>query len=427
MPTLPRLEDPRDRRGHIRGDENPYRPGVGSPGGIAVPPQKLVISDADIVEACTAARRAGRVGFDTEFLRERTYRARLCLVQVTSGDEVVLIDPLSDPQLGPLADLIADPEVEVVVHAGRQDFEIFHDAFGVTPKRVFDVQIAAGFAGLGASLPYGRLVEAVLGTKLAKGEAYTDWCRRPLSDAQTKYAADDVRYLIPLADALAKQLAEQGRADWVADEMRELENVRLYTSSPDDAYKRVPGQGTLSPRQVAVLKEVSRWREEEASKRDLPRGWIIKDVSLVELARRAPTDRRALQAIRGLNDKLIERSGQFLLAAIQKGLTAPPLARPRAPDRALAARARAVAALAEPVIRARADAAGVARELLVTRDELEAFLVDALSKDADMARHRIFRGWRRELVGNAVIELAEGRIALRATAEPPFVKEVPLD
>ncbi len=360
-------------------------------------------------------------------MRERTYRARLCLVQITSGDGVVLIDPLGRAPLQPVAELLADPAVEVIVHAGRQDFEIFHDAFGVTPSRVYDVQVAAGFAGYGSSLPYGRLVEAVLGTALKKGEAYTEWCRRPLSAAQTTYAADDVRYLLPLADALNAELKQRGREEWVRDELRELEDPGLYTASPEDAYRRVSGQGSFSGRQLAVLKEVARWREEEASRRDLPRQWIVKDVSLIELARRAPTDRKGLQSIRGLNDKLVERSGASLLAAIQAGLSAAPVSRPRAPDRALATRARAVAALGEPVVRARAEAAGIARELVATRDELEAFLIDVFTESPDVERHALWRGWRRELVGEAVVALAQGRIGLRTLPRPPYVEEVPLD
>ncbi|HEX2240425.1 MAG TPA: ribonuclease D [Actinomycetota bacterium] len=384
----------------------------------------MAVSDHDVAEACAAARIEGRVAFDTEFLREKTYRARLCLVQITAGDGVVLIDPIGGPELRPIAVLLADPAVEVIVHAGRQDFEIFHDAYQVTPKQVFDVQIAAAFAGFGANLPYGKLVEAVLGTVLKKGEAYTDWCRRPLSSAQTAYAADDVRYLIPLADALRANLRQRGREEWLTDEMHELEEPALYQNSPEEAYKRVSGQGSLSGRQLAVLKELARWREQEAARRDLPRGWIVKDVSLIELARRAPTDRSGLKAVRGLNEKMIERAAPAVLAAIQAGLAAPPVERPRAPDRQLAARARAVATLADPVIRARADAAHIARELVVTRDELEAFLMDAFT-GADLTRHSLWQGWRRELVGDVVMALAEGRIALRATDRAPFVAEVP--
>ena len=196
------------------------------------------------------------VALDTEFLRERTYRARLCLVQLATKDDIWLIDAAVQDDLTSVSGLLSDPSVQIVVHAGKQDLQIFHDAYGVLPRNVFDVQIAAGFAGLGASLPYGRLVSEVLGVRLEKGESYTDWCTRPLTSAQLSYAADDVRYLIQAADLLKAQLSEMERMGWVEEEMAALQTDSSYTSDPGDAWRRVGGRGSLSGRQAAVLKEV---------------------------------------------------------------------------------------------------------------------------------------------------------------------------
>ncbi len=175
----------------------------------------FVTRQDELDDAVAAARAAGTVGLDTEFLREKTYRAKLCLVQLAAGDAIYVVDVLEPLDLKGLADLVADPDVRVILHAGRQDLELFYEGWGAVPANVFDVQLAAGFAGHGASLPYGRLVETLVGEKLVKGESYTDWCRRPLTEAQLSYAADDVRYLAAAARRLDAELTRLGRRDWV--------------------------------------------------------------------------------------------------------------------------------------------------------------------------------------------------------------------
>ncbi len=386
----------------------------------------LVGSPSEL-EAVTAAARAGSVALDTEFLRERTYRPRLCLVQVAVRDGIFLIDPLAGLDLEPVATLLADEETEVVVHAGRQDFEIFHALFGITPRSVFDVQIAAGFAGYGASLPYGRLVQLVLESSLRKGESYSEWCLRPLTEAQLEYAADDVRFLLPLAARLKARLSELGRTSWAEQEMRLLESEEQYEEALDEAWRRIPGRGSLSPAQTAVLAELARWREETAARRDLPRGWVVKDVTLLELARRRPSTRAELERVRGLNRKEVERSAAAILEAIARGSRAPSIGLPAPPSKAAQARARMLSGLADGLVRARCEREGVAPELVATRSELEALVVDVGRRASlDEGAHRLLRGWRRELAGDAVLDLLSGRIALKATDAPPYVQEVRL-
>ncbi len=247
----------------------------------AVKDATLVRSSEQLRAVLTAAREAGRMGVDTEFLREKTYRARLCLVQVSVPDAIYLIDPLEDVELEPLAEVMGDPDVEVIVHAGKQDFELLYERFGHAPTNVLDVQVAAGFVGLPASLAYGALVSNLLNVTLQKGEAYSDWCQRPLTSSQLAYAADDVRWLLPLADALEQRLGEMGRREWVREEMKAYEDEESYGVDEHEAWRRVAGRGTLSPKQVAILREVARWREQAASHRDIPRGWLVKDPTLV--------------------------------------------------------------------------------------------------------------------------------------------------
>ena len=379
-----------------------------------------------VLRAADEARSAGRFGIDTEFLRERTFRARLCLVQVATPNNIYLFDPLAGIDLSPLGNVLADPQIQVLVHAGRQDFELFVERFGSIPANVFDIQIAAGFTGYGASLPYGRLVEETTGGHVRKGEAYTDWCRRPLTSAQLTYAADDVRYLIPVADALTAKLESLGRFGWIREEMSSLESPDTYSSDPGVAWRRVSGRGVLTGRQTAVLKEVARWREKVAERRDTPRGWVIKDPTLIEIARRAPSDVAGLKGIRGLNAKEAERSAKEIIAAVQRGREAPPIPPPPGPPRGAIARVRMVSGLADAIVRARCEAAEIASELVATRADLEALLAAAFSGTAEPQNHRLLRGWRRELAGQAVVDLAKGRIGLRVVNRPPYVEEVEL-
>jgi ribonuclease D len=359
-------------------------------------------------------------------MRERTYRARLCLVQLAFEDEIALVDAAGGLDLEPVGEILGDAGVEILVHSGRQDFEIFHDLFGVVPKRSFDVQVAAGFVGHGASLPYGRLVASVLGVQLKKGEAYTDWCRRPLTDAQKTYAADDVRFLGDVAARLKETLRERGRLPWAEEEMADLSDADTYRSAPGELWRRVSGRGTLSARQTAVLRELAAWREEEAARRDLPRGWVVKDVALVEIARRMPTTVSELSAIRGLGRGQAERIASGVIGTVARGRAAPGIATDDRPSRELQARARMLSGLADAVVRARCERKGVAAELMATRGELEALLVDVVSGALEEGRHRLLTGWRRELAGDAVLELARGRLGVRVVEHPPYVEEVPI-
>jgi ribonuclease D len=382
------------------------------------------LAETDDLPTVVAAIRAEQsVAIDTEFLREKTYRARLCLVQLATSRKVWILDSTQTGVSG-IGELLADPAIEIVVHSGRQDLELLVGLTGGPPRNIFDVQIAAGFVGLGASLPYGRLVEEVLGVVLTKGEAYTDWCRRPLSASQLKYAADDVRYLPEVARNLKKRLADLGRADWLAEEMAPFESPRTYENDPHQAWARVSGRGSLSGRGLAILRELAAWREKAAYDRDIPKGWVVKDHVLVEIARRSPQSIQALQRIRGLVDKQVSRWGSGVLTAVAAGREADPILLPPAPPRAVMARARMLGGLADAVVRARCENARVAPELATTRAELESLLIDAFVSTPDPAVHRTLRGWRKSVVGDAVVALAAGKMAVRVVPDPPFIEEV---
>ncbi len=303
---------------------------------------------------------------------------------------------------------------------------------GLVPSRVFDVQVAAAFAGIGASLPYGRVVEWATGVKLPKHESYSDWCRRPLTEAQLAYAADDVKYLPKVAERLKERLNELGRLGWATDELASFSAPATYTSDPGESWNRVGGRGALSGAGAAVLREVARWREEAAAKRDLPRGWILKDPSLIEIARRKPSTIKELVSIRGVAPKEVERSGEAILEAVQRGKEAPPIESEGGPGRAAVQKARLWSGLAEAVVRSRCDAADIATELVATKPELEALLADLADQpnydpQKLSTRHRLLQGWRRELAGDAVLDVAAGKIALKVSKNSPYISEVPLD
>jgi ribonuclease D len=388
----------------------------------------LITEASGLEEVVAGARAAGSIGMDTEFLREKTYRAKLCLVQIATTDTIYLIDPVGGLDLSDVAALIADDDIEIIVHAGKQDFELFYEEYEVVPSRVFDVQLAAAFAGYGSSLPYGRLVGELAGVQLVKGESYTDWCRRPLTDAQTRYAADDVRYLRDIFDRLTKDLHDLGRAEWAQEEMRrQFEQAEAYRFDPDGAWRRVSGRGSLSPRQLTVLKEVARWREETASGRNVPRGWLVRDPSLVEIARRGPSSMGELKAIRGFNAREAERSAREIIEAVKTGRQAKAIESAPTPPKSAQARARMLSGLADAVVRARCERAKIATELVTNRAELENLLAEVVNGSLEESRHRLLDGWRRDLAGEAVLALARGQIALKAIDRAPYIQEVPLE
>jgi ribonuclease D len=388
----------------------------------------LITSPSELDEVVSSSRSARSIGMDTEFLREKTYRAKLCLVQIATDDEIYLIDPLQGLDLGVVAGLIGDPEIEVIVHAGKQDFELFYEDYGVVPTNVFDVQLGAAFAGYGSSLPYGRLVSELGGVQLVKGESYTDWCRRPLTSSQTRYAADDVRYLGAIGARLKKELESLGRVEWAMEEMRrQFEDKESYRFDPSSAWRKVSGRGSLSSRQLAILREVARWREETASNRNVPRGWLVKDPSLIEIARRGPSSPAELKGIRGFNAREADRSARAIVAAVDAGRRGEAIESIPTPPKSAQARARMLSGLADAIVRARCEEAKIATELVTNRTELEGLLAEVVNGSLDPSRHRILNGWRRDLAGDAVLDLARGRIALKAIDRVPYIQEVPLD
>jgi len=380
---------------------------------------------AEVARAAEAARAAGRFGIDTEFMSEGRYRALLCLVQLSVDGalgggadprepDVVLIDSLADVDVTPLAALLADPSIEVVLHAGRQDVAILRRAWRTEVTNIFDTQIAAGFAGASAQAGYGNLLGSVLGLRVGKTASYTRWDARPLTPEQLGYAAEDVVHLLALADEIRRRLESSGRLEWAREECRRLESAS-DERDPDTAWERLPRVGQLDPRARAVARELAAWRERTAAAADRPVGSIVPDPALVELAKRKPSTTAALEQIRGLHPPVIKRRGGAILEAIARGREAEPIEREEARGRSEPGDAPLIA-LAESLLRARALEAGLAYELIAARAELEQ-IVGAARRGEPEPSVRTLTGWRSELVGEDLRALLAGRRALSVGAD----------
>lgn len=360
-------------------------------------PAPPVVTSAELLHALDRLAGAGFVALDTEFMRESTYFPKLCLVQLATPTHCALIDPLAVPDLQPLWDFLNDRGRIKVLHAARQDLEVLSVAMGVAlAGPMFDTQIAAALLGQPAQIGYGALVAARLGQQLEKGHTRTDWSRRPLSREQLQYAEDDVRYLVPLYQNLLDALEEAGRTQWLYEETRELEHPSLHRTEPEAAWKRLKGLDRLRPEQRATAKLLAHWREETAIKHDKPRGWILADDALREIAERLPGTTQELEDMRTLPAGVARRRGEELLALVARGReqggaepasTMPP--RPEPQQLAMVTKLM-------NITRAAAEALKVSPEILATRRDVEQLV---FSRRID----RLGTGWRKDVIGDRLI------------------------
>jgi ribonuclease D len=360
-----------------------------------------------LAQACTRLAQHPYVTIDTEFLRESTYYPILCVMQLASPDEAVVVDALApDIDLAALFALMADERVLKVFHAGRQDIEIIWHRAGLIPHPVFDTQIAAMVLGHGDSISYEQLVQRITGDHLDKSHRFTDWSRRPLSKAQIGYAISDVTHLRDIYLALSADLAKRGRTEWVNEEMQILTSPDTYRSEPENAWQRVRTRAR-KPKELAVLIEVAAWREREAQGRDVPRGRVLKDDALGDIAVQAPTSIEKLAALRSL-PRGFERSkwGEAILEAVARGLARDPKSLPRIERSRAAVNGAAIVELLKVLLRMTAERHAVAAKVIATVDDLEWIAAD---DEADVAA---LKGWRRELFGEKALALKHGHLAL---------------
>jgi ribonuclease D len=354
-----------------------------------------MIDSADALTAFVAsAAGATAVALDTEFMREKTYRAELCLLQLAFDDEAVCIDPIAIPDLAPIAPLLNSASVVKIMHAARQDLEVLLPAVGLV-QPVFDTQIAAALAGHPSQVGYAELARRLLGVELSKAHTRTDWARRPLSPEQQEYALDDVRHLPALRNSLLETLAAQGRLAWLEEELAALGNADALRVDPEDAWRKVKGLPSLDEGRQRLAQSLAAWRERRAVDRNRPRGWILDDVSLREIAVRLPRSLDALAALPEMQESTVRKSGEELLALVSEAGIAdppPPLPRRERPDPAQLALVKRLADVASEV----AKDLNLSPEVLATRRELEKLA--AGRRDVNL-----LRGWRGEVVGKKLL------------------------
>lgn len=373
----------------------------------------------DLNGLAAQARAAGAIAIDTEFMGEGRYRTLLCLIQVAvpldgndSGSWIELIDPLQpDFDAAPLADVLADPAVEVVLHAGRQDIALLRRALATEVTNVFDTQIAAGFTGLTAQISYDSLLQETLGLRLAKSASFTRWDKRPLTAEQLAYAREDVIHLLEAASVLKARLRELDRLEWA---MQECEPLMSSSDERDleTIFVRLPRIASASAAAQTVARELVEWREATAERQNRPVQSVLPDAGLVELARRGPDSIAELFNIRGLTAPIVNRSGQQILECLGRAATLPPrplrhTERSRPPDPADAP----IVALAEALAKSRAREGGLAYELIASKADLQA-VVAASRLGEPEPDVRLLSGWRRELVGEQVLRLLAGEVSL---------------
>jgi len=367
----------------------------------------LITTSDELADVCARMARHPYVTVDTEFLRESTYYPLLCVAQIASSDESAVIDALAPGiDLAPFFALMTNESVLKVFHAARQDIEIVWNLAQAIPHPIFDTQVAAMVLGYGDSISYDQLVQRITGDTLDKSNRFTDWTRRPLSEAQVRYAVSDVTHLRDVYLNLSDDLDKQGRAAWVAEEMDVLTSPETYRMDPARAWERLRSR-VRKPRELAVMMEVAAWREREAQTRDVPRSRVLKDDAVGDVAVQAPTSLERLAQLRSL-PKGFERSrwGEQIIEAVKRGLERDPKTLPRIERSRSAPNGAATVELLKVLLRMTSERHRVAAKVIATVDDLERLAGD------DNADVPALKGWRRDLFGEKALALKSGRLAL---------------
>jgi len=371
-----------------------------------------VTTDEDLPELIQKLENCEVLAVDTEFVREKTYFHRLGLIQIGGDGVYGAVDPISVKDLGPLLELLKRRDIIKVFHAGKQDLEILFRLTGEVIQPMFDTQVAASMVGWGAQISFAKVVKKVTGKTINKSETYTDWCRRPLRQSQIDYALDDVRYLIPVYHKLVKQLEKLKRTEWVENEHREMVNSSNFElPDPQKMYLRVKNFRTLKPRNLAVLRELAAWREEQAMQRNCLAKFIVRDEPLLEIARNLPKSNKEIADIRGINSREISSNGDEIIALIKKGMSISEDLYPTVPESSHYSTGRGVEELLAAFVQIRSEVLKIEPHMLADRKMIHSF-VEFHEKKEDLEQHPLFHGWRKELIGSDLHLLLEGERGL---------------
>ncbi len=368
---------------------------------------KLVENETSLIAICNQFKGSEWLAIDTEFEREKTFYPELCLVQIATENQVVVIDPLLVENLQPLLDLLYDPSITKVFHAARQDIEIFFMLQGEVPEPLFDTQIAAPLVGYDEQIGYGNLVNKVLGISLSKAHTRTDWKRRPLQESQLQYAADDVIYLVEVYRFLIKKLKEYDRLSWLEDDFSALANPQLYQPDPETVWSKIRAAKKLKGNKLSTLQQLAAWRERTARAENRPKNWLIKDDTLVDLSQLQPGSLSDLGRIKGLNERLVRRYGQDLLKLIDVAKQQPPLPLEKARShKALNVQEELKVDALTVLVRLLAYENNLNATTLAPRKELEKFV----RNDSEST---LFKGWREHLIGKELKAFLDGKSTIQ--------------
>lgn len=369
--------------------------------------QEFIIDTQDaLLSYCEFLAGYDALALDTEFLREKTYFAQLCLIQIACDGKLACVDPLALADLQPLLDILYDPERVKIMHSARQDLELFFDLTGRLPDNIFDTQIAATLLGHGDQIGYAKLVKQVLGVQLEKTQTRTDWSRRPLTHEQIEYALDDVRYLHEIYTRQRTALAELGRADWMARDFAALSATETYATPEENLWQKVRGSNTLHGVQLAVLQQLAQWRERTARHKNRPRRWVLRDDAMIELAKRMPLNQAKFDAIHGI-DSGAQRHAETIIELIKQARELPSEQWPHLPTyHQLSVAQEALVDAMMAIVKVRADKNRITPAVLASRKDLEHTLLGR----ADLA---LMSGWRYELAGKELQAFLRGEMSMR--------------
>jgi len=364
---------------------------------------QFVDSVVELQQLCQKMKQEAWLAIDTEFLREKTYYPKFCLLQIATLEWVACIDPIAlEGEMDELFSIINDPAIIKVLHSCRQDVEIFYRLSGKLPAPVYDTQLVAPLLGFQENPGYAMLVSGFLNINLSKTHTRTDWSQRPLSAEQLQYAADDVIYLAKIYRLMVQKLQELGREDWLKEDFEQLMNPELYDLPPENAWLKIRGKNKLTGKQLAIVQVLAEWREQVAKRDDRPKNWILRDELILDMAKLQPTDMHAVAQIRGINDGFVRRNGQKVCQLIKKAQEMPGLKLKAKTNNKKTQQQEAVLDILTGLVRLRADENSLNTVILATRKDLESLLLDEEGS--------VLHGWRYSMVGQELQNILQGKL-----------------
>ena len=372
---------------------------------------QFVDSVAELGLLCQKMKQESWLAIDTEFLREKTYYPKFCLLQIATLEWVACIDPIAlEGEMDELFEIINDPAIIKVLHSCRQDVEIFYHLTGKLPAPVYDTQLVAPLLGFQENPGYAMLVSGFLNINLSKTHTRTDWSQRPLSAEQVQYAADDVIYLAKIYQMMLQKLQVLGRENWLKEDFEQLMNPDLYDIPPEDAWLKIRGKNKLTGKQLAIVQVLAEWREQMAKKDNRPKNWILRDELILDMAKLQPTNMQAIAKIRGINDGFVRRNGQLICQLIEKAQELPGLKLKSKANNKKTQQQEAVLDILTGLVRLRADENSLNPVILATRKDLEGLLLDDQESP-------LLHGWRFSMVGQELQHLLQGKISISISVD----------